>query len=291
MVAGANGLDITATATSTWTSAGITRPDAGRPAAGTTCSARWAAAPPARAARGRRRAGRGRGRRHAPARRPRRVGSRARLVGGPGSDLDRGIGGRSSVLDYSGATAAIRLDLRTGVGHGTGHRPPARRPGRDRLALRRQARGRAGAAFLVRAGRATTCSWRARAAARFDGGPGRDTVSYGQAAPGVRVSLATMHAGGDPRAWRGSRPMIGSRQRDVLIGDGRATCWTAAGRRRPHTGGAGADTSQRRAGRRPAGRGHRVRTGCRQGPGPGRDAELRGLRTALSAGARRPRRA
>ena len=47
-------------------------------------------------------------------------GHAARLVGGPGADAIDGSGGRGSVLDYTAATAAIRLDLRTGRAVGEG---------------------------------------------------------------------------------------------------------------------------------------------------------------------------
>ena len=194
------------------------------------------------------------------------TGHAARLVGGPGADLIDGSGGRSSVLDYSAATATIRLDLRAGKAAGEGddriHGIVSVTGSRfgDRLVAG------AGAAYFSGGGGNDLLSVGA-GGGRFDGGPGIDVVSFGQAHRGVRVSLATMRARRGP-AIAGFEAVIGSRQRDVLIGDGRRNVLDGGGGDDALYGGRGADQLSGGPGsdRLDGGTG---RDRCRQGPGHG----------------------
>ena len=194
------------------------------------------------------------------------TGHAARLMGGPGADAIDGSGGRSSVLDFSAATAAIRLDLRAGRAAGEGddriHGVSSVKGSRfgDRLVAG------AGAAFLA-GGAGNDMLSVGAGGGSFDGGPGIDVVSFGQAHRGVRVSLATMHARRGP-AIAAFEAVIGSRQRDVLIGDGRRNVLDGGGGDDALYGGRGAD---RLSGGPGADRldGGTGRDRCRQGPGQG----------------------
>lgn len=193
-------------------------------------------------------------------------GFRARLVGGFGSDLIEASGG-STTLDYSGSSVPIRVDLRTGVamGQGTdtlnGVESVWGSPFDDKLIG-----GKAASSF--RAGEGDDLLVAGPLGGWLDGGPGRDTVSYGQAGKGVTASLATGKANWGPARLVGVESILGSIHRDVLAGNTGGNRLDGGGGDDTLSGGAGPDILL-------GGAGNDLLLGgagtdqCRQGPGHG----------------------
>ena len=157
------------------------------------------------------------------------------LAGGGGADTLDGGAGRD-VADYGASTAAVTVDLSTGIGRGGDAEG-------DRLTGIEDLRGSAGDDVLTGDASDNRLSGGA-GADMLIGGAGNDTADYATSASGVTVALdGTTGRGGDAQGdtLSGIETLVGSAFDDVLGGDSGANTLSGGAGDDRLSGGGGAD--------------------------------------------------